>query len=536
MTNETQEEQTKVLSRRQWLIVLLILLVAICIRLSIIRSTYDYPGDGVNRSLQSYVWSLHPSLITSGYWVPGFTYLHGLALMAFPFPFYVPRIFNALLGSMAVLPMTLLTKRLFGWFNAVIAATALAFLPLHVGLSASGLTEAPFVTFVLLSFYLLTEAGRSHAERKSNHVWWLIGAAVSMIIATMIRCESWTYLPLWIGYYFFRTRSIKLTAGLVLALAVFPITWLVGCWADYHMPLVSFSTMLDPRNNPVSPPMALLAFVLILLEQLGPVMAFGTIWGFWLLARMALKDRSHQTFPERLFYLGWFAMISVMDVGLALAYGGNMQDRFALLLLVLSLPIAAESLAHIPYFARKLASGEFKKQVVATVIATLFATETILFTVYLIKPQLFITTFKPVELYELAQWLKGRPANERIVFTSMNYRAFFVPLLNPQLVGRNSIVMDFWTPLLDVRDELAQNPPTLLVTGKDDGADLDGLLHVVDFKIGKASLFDKDYIHVYEILPGSFKAKENPELPKCFWYPSIGFRTLNQPWKRKGHD
>lgn len=532
MTEQTTNQCVDTIDRRQWLIALTLVALALIIRIGIIPSTYDYAGDPTNRALQSYEWSLNPKWIGSEYWVPGFTYLHGTAMMFLKDPFFAPRIVNAIIGSFSVLAMYLTAHRLFGWFTAVLSATALVFLPLHVGMSVSGYTEAPFVTIILFSFFALTKAAAAKTENKSNHPLWMLLAITTMVTANMIRCESWLYLPLWIGFYFWRTGSILCTAIFGTALSIFPLAWLYGCWADYRMPLVSFSTTTDPRNKVLGPLDACVAFATILFRQLGPLVPLAAAFGLTVQARAIARERTGARWQDRAMYILWVSLIITMNVGLTITYGPNMQDRFVLLLLVLLLPFAGVAFEKLPYFSRKLASNT-KSQAIASIIASFLAMESILFTVYLVKPQLFITTEKPTAMYELADWLKEHDEKRRIVFTSLNYKAFVIPLLNPALVGRSTIIMDFWTPLLDVRDKLRTNPPELLVTETDDGADLNALVQIADFHLEKDPLYEKDNLHVYKISPGTFKPKQNPKLPDCFWYPKPNWRTFNQHWKRK---
>lgn len=532
MAEQATDHNIDTLDKRQWLIVLFLVTLALIIRVGIIPSTYDYDGDPGHRALQSYEWSLNPKWIGSEYWVPGFTYLHGTAMMFLKDPYYAPRIVNAIIGSFSVLAMYVVAHRLFGWFTAVLATTALVFLPLHVGLSVSGYTEAPFVTIILFSFFALTKAAAAKVENKSNHPLWMLVTIATMVAANMIRCESWLYLPLWIGFYFWRTRSIASTAIFTTALSIFPLTWLYGCWADYRMPLVSFSTTTDPRNRVLGPLEAAASFATSLFCHLGPIVPLAAAFGLTEQARAIATERARALWQERAIYLLWVSLIIAMDVGLTITYGPNMQDRFLLLLLVLLLPFAGVAFERLPYFSKKLSANN-KSQAIASIIASFLIMESILFTVYLVRPHIFITTEKQTAMHELADWLKARDDKRRIVFTSLNYKAFTALLLNPALVGRSTIIMDFWTPLLDVQDKLSANPPELLVTETDDGKDLYALLQIADFHLEKEPLYEKSDIRVYQISPGTFKPKQNPKLPDCFWYPAPNWRTFNQMWKRK---
>ena len=124
---------------------LVVVVVAIALRAAAAWLTIDIPGDGPSRAGIAYRWSLSPKLIRSGVWLPGFTYLAGSVCMLIPNPRIAPRLLNVILGSASIPLLYVVTRRLYGNAVGLSAAALLAILPLHVGLSASSLTEAGLV-------------------------------------------------------------------------------------------------------------------------------------------------------------------------------------------------------------------------------------------------------------------------------------------------------------------------------------------------------------------------------------------------------
>jgi hypothetical protein len=201
---------------------------------------------------------------------------------------------------------------------------------------------------------------------------------------------------------------------------------------------------------------------------------------------------------------------------------------------ILSLPLIGMALSHIPWLSKRLAENAAPvRRLTASILSVVILLDSLLLWFILAKPLIHVTTERPRELLAAASWLKQQPANSSVVMTSMNYRAFFLPLLDKQLFGRYVIVMNYWTPLHYVREWLRQNPADLLLVGADDGADLNALLSVADFKLESKPAFRSGYLSAYRVRKGTFSIRQTNQTNPCLWYPQPGLRTLFQPVREK---
>lgn len=127
-----------------------LLLTAFVLRLFVLLSSVDIPGDGPARALFAYNWSQSPYIQTSGRnWLPGFMYLAGLFSFLVSMPLVSTRILNLIIGTLTVPLFYALVHRVYGRAPGLFSAAVLALFPLHAGLSASSLTEASFLFAII---------------------------------------------------------------------------------------------------------------------------------------------------------------------------------------------------------------------------------------------------------------------------------------------------------------------------------------------------------------------------------------------------
>src|SRR5208282_4405786 len=130
--------------KKHYVILTLVVFAAFAVRLAVIFFTIYTPSDGPGRSTKAYVWSQSPYFQTHGNWLPGFMYLVGTFGFLFENPLLSSRLVNAVLGTLTVFVFYLLVRKVYDPVSALISASILAFFPLHIGLSASALTEVSF--------------------------------------------------------------------------------------------------------------------------------------------------------------------------------------------------------------------------------------------------------------------------------------------------------------------------------------------------------------------------------------------------------
>ncbi|MGH2510251.1 MAG: glycosyltransferase family 39 protein, partial [Ktedonobacteraceae bacterium] len=265
--------------------------LGLILRLWTIRYTSPWPGDAQARVALSMYWLLHPHWIASGYWLPFPCYLNAFALTLWNDPVLCPRVIAAILGTLNLPIFYIYIKRLFGNFVAITSALLLSFMPLHVGLCASGLTDAWSITFYIAIFDQLMRCVDQTIPEGTRRLHFA-AFFVAMVIEMTTRAESWGLIPFVVAYYFWRTRSKSASIGLLLGLLVIPVYWLTANYLDFHLPLVSFSGDGEPRIQPFSFVTALLTVNRVLLFQLGPIIYVGGWWGMFLLGRSLWKRRA----------------------------------------------------------------------------------------------------------------------------------------------------------------------------------------------------------------------------------------------------
>lgn len=524
--------------RRIALLLSIMFLVSLSVRLLVLSHTFDDPGDAPHRATMSYCWSLHPYFVTSGYWLPGFLYLNGIIMSIFPEPMMVVRIANCLWGSLTVPMMFLLSRRMFGPLVACAAAALLAFLPMHVGLSVSSLTE-PIAALLLISSMWLLLSGKEASE-KSKSLRFPCLSLFLLFLATTIRCETWLLIPFWLIYLCFEGRSWRLVFLAAIALSILPVTWMAGCWAAYHQPLISFVGNTEPRIVPASLLQACTMLGDLIFSYFGPVILLAVIWGLLFeLRRIRNKEFDARECRCHVFYLCLLGFFWVFQLLLCARYGNTMQERYTLIPQMLSLPFAGLAISYLPWLKKLTIAdhsscvSDWKKRWSAASLAVLILVDSLLLWFLLIRPPICVNTSRPDELIEVAGWLKKEAPASNILITSLNYRAFFLPLIDKKLFGRYAIVMDFWSPLHYIQGWLREHPPDFIVVGDDDGGDLDAIMTIADFKIEKKPEYKRNYVSVFRIIKGSFVIKPDAQNRKCFWYPPVGLRTLYRPVKEK---
>lgn len=522
---------------KPWLVPLILTLLALVLRVAIMPNTTDGPGDGPNRALQAYAWSLHPYLVKSEYYPPGYMYINGVLMWLLRDPQYTVRIMNCIWGSLSIGVFFLLAQRVFGFYPALLSGLTLLLMPLHVGLSVSSLSEPLANLLVYSSMLTLIVAAERFATGAAGKYSPLVWCLIFFFIGCAVRCETWTLIPLWFAYFGLRTKNWKAAFAILPILSAFPLYWCLSCFIDIGQPLVSFGGGEDFRNKPISLVETVNFLFSSALSFAGPLVAFGTPIAAGTLAWRLYKRLEGEQFGERLFYLVVFCQFWLIAFVATTRWGYNLQTRYLLFGLSLAMPILYWCCCEfIPWLRTRLTASAFKLRLWGFTAFSIFAIDAMLLTALLMHPYINATQEKHPELHSAADWFR-RTGNEHkgTLFMGMNYRSYFVPLYCPPLAEHYNVAIHFWTPWLTLADRLVSDPPEFLIVGTDDGADLTDTRSVVDFQIDKTPVFNQGYVSIYKIIPGSMRKVEHPVLPYCFWYPSKpNLRTLFLPPRKIG--
>lgn len=162
------------------------------------------------------------NLFGGGIWLPGHFLLLAAMYAIYDHPIS-PRILTLLFSIISIIPLYLLTKKLFPFLapthtRAVASITSVLYviLPIRIVTSTLTLSEPVFVFFLLVALYLLI-SGRTAK---------LFLGLVMLNIAHSMRFESWFITPVLIFMFGFGPYSFSTKAYATLLSGFFPMVWL----------------------------------------------------------------------------------------------------------------------------------------------------------------------------------------------------------------------------------------------------------------------------------------------------------------------
>ena len=288
--------------RRALALPAVLFLVAFAVRLLALLFTYEISGDGPGRAWDAYGWSVAPEFFRYGGWPPGYTYIAGVFMWLVPDPLVSVRILNVLMGSLTVPVFYLLIRRVFGRWAALFSGSILAIVPLHVGLSATSLTE-PLFLFLLVAGTLMFVKGTMEGRVGQVGRKWLAGGTIVLVLAEMTRYEAWTLAPAFALYYFLATRRIRASIVVASALAVFPLVWSASNYFHAGNALKGFTEAVRGTESgaaPVTFPRAVYGLAWHVVVQVGFLIPALSLTGIF----VQFLQRKRRAFrPERLLYL-----------------------------------------------------------------------------------------------------------------------------------------------------------------------------------------------------------------------------------------
>jgi 4-amino-4-deoxy-L-arabinose transferase-like glycosyltransferase len=188
-------------------------------------------GDAVSRTELAAEWAAHPHWIASfadgaRQYGPLHLYLLGVALRLWPAQEHAGRLVGLIFGTLAVLPLYALTRRLFGWRAAVWAVLGLGAWGVHLQFSTTAASEALSLFLVLWALSLFA-AGVD--EKRFAPI---IYSALVLNLACATRYDSWLLIPLLGVVLLFedkdRVAAVTRASFFVLFCLPFPMIWMQG--------------------------------------------------------------------------------------------------------------------------------------------------------------------------------------------------------------------------------------------------------------------------------------------------------------------
>lgn len=441
-------------TRYEVLAIVGLLAVALAVRLIVLLRWFDVPGDGPVRTILAYRWSRSPHFVTHGTWPPGFLYLAGAFYYVVGDPLISTRTLNLVLGTLTVFAFYLLVRRTYDGITALLSASILALFPLHIGLSASSLSEVSVLFELVAGTYLLVRA----TDFSSRCGWYLTGALAFLILAEMTRYEVWALIPSFVAYYFVKTRHRPTAISILVVLITFPAFWLGG------QVTAGFSLGRALSGGPQSTSVELLAAVKVIwrvvVTQMQRVLpAFIGVGVVWEALRAVRKDIT----PERGLYLSIVLVLWTQDAVLTLLRGPRMWDRLYLASLVVALPFIFWQFVHRAR-PRWATAGAFGIAIVS-VAACGFAVARHPETLY---TPIFVTQQRPTDIARLARWLQLGPHRADVILaTHMHYQTTYLYLYFPEIGPLFAIDSEI-RYAHELPDFVREQHPALLVTSTED--------------------------------------------------------------------
>lgn len=407
----------------------LLTLGAFVLRVAVAAVTVDIPGDGPSRAVQAYTWSLHPFWVPTGVWLPLDRYLGGLVNMAWPDPAWASRALNIVAGTLTIPLYVVLVREAFDARIAWGAGLLLACLPLHVGLSASSLSEAPSLLLIVAALALLCRPSLSGRE---------VAAGVAcLLLAEMSRYEAWVVAAVCLGLV--KDRRVMLAGG--AALAVFPLYWLaMGSRAFGSVWYIANEELrgTETPHGALGLFSSLRALMHLTASEIG--------WGFLvLMAAGALAGPRGPVGRKGLFALGGLAFVG--NLHLVSAHGGILWERELLLMLVFWLPFG---LALVPARSARVWG------------CALVGLAGLSF--YRHPPQMYVMPDTLAPVRQVASWLKTGPYGDTpLVMTRCQWWSTYLPMLYPPCATHESVVSD-WMSDSSLAQFLRENKPPIVIT------------------------------------------------------------------------
>jgi hypothetical protein len=436
-------------------------LLALALRVGTLWRTVDTPGDGSSRAILAYQWARAPYLAVADTWLPGFMYLAGTFSRIVDDP-EASRILNVALGTLTVPLFFLLIERLFGVAVAFGSSVLLALFPLHVGLSASSLTEPSLLLAMMAGLYLLVVG--PHTPHLGSY---RVGAALACFgYAEMVRYEAWLLVAPVPFYIWWRSRDRQTAVLAGAALLVFPAFWMLGCTLYLGDPLAGIHAATrdlgaGTRAIGVLPALASLGTAWV--AHFGWLIPACVAWGFVTEGRRAVRFRLD---AARALYLGVAATFWLTMARFAMTRGADLFNRYLLFGFVAALPFAFA-----PLLADSRERAPLRRAAVALVVA--IASHQLSLPYLRAHPEryftpLWVTSDRPAVIERVAAWIERSPhADDAMLATEMHWLSTYVPLYRVELAGRFLVVSD-WIDDGMLRGFVETNHPSLLLTADGD--------------------------------------------------------------------
>ncbi|HLF26882.1 MAG TPA: glycosyltransferase family 39 protein [Anaerolineae bacterium] len=302
---------------------------------TLIRGLPDI-DDQYSRVLLAASWAESPTLMGgSSFWLPGQTYLLGLALKVHYDLVLTPRIITTVFSLIALGTLYLLARRLFNRWVALLSLLVVGLQDVYIMLSLNPLSDAIYLAFVVGFLYFFFRWLDSDADR------WLLLAALLLGLSTSLRYEGWFILVafgLYLGLrwlvHLWTTHSLRAMRLLALGVSCLPAgMWILGSSINRGDPSLEDAV---GRIGPLTDLFPSLAYLELLLQD-------GALIGLLAVVGIVLSRRllAHKAWLYLTFSLVPLVMLTLTNGG---RIGTAYPHRYVSPYLILLTPFCAYAL------------------------------------------------------------------------------------------------------------------------------------------------------------------------------------------------
>jgi len=465
------------------LILAIIIAFGLLLRLVTLFASVDIPGDGPTRSMMAYDWARGPYAQWFGVWPPGFMYLTGLFGWVVADPKWSIRVLNMVVGVSTIPAFHGVVKRAFDRPTALFSAALLSVLPLHVGLSASSLTEVTFVFELLAALILLSTAVTAEANWRRSLCFGL--ALILLTLAEMTRYETWALAPFACAYLFIKDRRLALPVVATAVLVLFPIGWTLSNYFETGNALLGFTEAVrgtDEGAESVSMAVAAAMLARKSFVHFGGVLPVIALWGLVLALARDMKDRLS---AEQMVIVGMAAFYWLMLFRFAIERGTSLWDRHLLLGLILLIPFVFRP------FRNRI--GHRSRPLHALIAAS---TCLVLLALPLgmkldSSTQVYVQKVRPAAIIQVVDWMKNSRYREQpFLLTKMDWESTYFHQYFPESY-RRSLIVSAWLDEGAFGRFVRTSRPKLLLTQPQDNREWARIEHELGVLIVPDRLVDR---------------------------------------------
>jgi hypothetical protein len=403
-------------------------------------------SDGPLRAMYAYGMTKKFEIPTYGVWLPGYLVLTGLFSFIISEPLYSIRILNTVLGTLTIYFYFNWIRNIFDEKVALLSAAVLTFMPIHMGLSSTGLTETTLLFFVVFAF-----SSSGYGNKKSN-LYVYFGIA-SYFLALTIRYEAWVLLPFFILFQYIELENRKIIVLSLIVLMIFPLFWTISNFLNTGDPFYGITAAKIGGKMVNAEPVGLFRGAKSLIEKLAHFLspafflgcAFGLLWEI-------LKRFRDLDFKKNISIVILMTLFfGIITLKFLMNRGASFQNRYVLILMICLLPFGVQLFANL--------KKEYSYFIAIIVILSMLIS-------YKITPyQIYISNKENAYgARQVAEWIRtNKLQNEYFLITKSKWKSTYIPLYIPELLD-HYLIASVWATDDELKSFIDKYEPRYIVT------------------------------------------------------------------------